>query len=180
MVGGGDFEDPDWTDIWSSIWLGSGVPVRTDDPDFVVQQLLDVAGRHAQRRRAVLSGTVSRHDRQHLASGLAFAVRIVDQDVGADDLCVALLDASGNFIGPYAPDNWCIDLDGDWTYALTFSAADRTSLAGQTAYLAVFTAGDGVEPHMSAFVDDISPAIDFPSPAATITPHPARPARPSS
>ena len=65
--------------------------------------------------------------------------------------------------GPYAPDNLeCIDLDGDWTYALTFSAADRTSLAGQTAYLAVFTAGDGVEPHMSAFVDDISSVIDSP------------------
>jgi hypothetical protein len=106
-----------------------------------------------------------------LTSGITFALRIVDQDVGSDDICVALIDASDNYLGPYAPSSpECIDLNGDWTYTLTFGAADRASLAGQTAYLAVFTDGNGVEPHMSAFVDDIALVIDFPSPTATITP----------
>ncbi len=55
-----------------------------------------------------------------LASGIEFSVRIVDQDAGADYLCVALIDASGNYIGPYAPDNpECIDVNGDWIYSLT-------------------------------------------------------------
>ena len=106
-----------------------------------------------------------------LASGIAFSVRIVDQDAGADYLCVALVDASGNFIGPYAPDSpECIDVNGLWDYSLTFDAAARAALAGQTAYLAVYNYGDGVAPDMSAFVDDISLLVDYPSPTATITP----------
>ena len=172
MVGGGDFEDPDWTDIWSSIWLGSGVPVRTSDPGFVV------SGNYSMWLGGTASDDALYYPVQFpdtiestLDSGIAFAVRIIDEDIDLDYLCVALIDASGDFLGPYAPDNpECIDQNGDWTYALTFSAADRASLAGQTAYLAVFTAGDGAEPHMSAFVDDISLVVDFPSPAATITP----------
>ena len=172
MVGGGDFEDPDWTDIWSSIWLGSGVPVRTSDPGFVV------SGNYSMWLGGTASDDALYYPVQFpdtiestLDSGIAFAVRIIDEDIDLDYLCVALIDASGDFLGPYAPDNpECIDQNGDWTYALTFSADDRASLAGQTAYLAVFTAGDGAEPHMSAFVDDISLVVDFPSPAATITP----------
>lgn len=53
---------------------------------------------------------------------------------------------------------------------MPFNADDRTALAGQTAYLVVFNAGDGVAPDMSAFVDDISLLVDFPAPIATITP----------
>ncbi len=60
--------------------------------------------------------------------------------------------------------------NGDWTYSLPFNAADRAALAGQTAYLMVFNDGNGVAPDMSAFVDDVSLLVDFPSPAATITP----------
>jgi hypothetical protein len=172
MVGGGDFEDPDWTDIWSSIWLGSGVPVRTGEPAFVV------AGEYSMWLGGTPSDDALFYPVQFpdtidstLASGLAFTVRIVDEDAGFDQLCVALIDVSGNFVGPYAPDNpECIDQDGEYGYTLTFSAGDRAGLAGQTAYLAVFTVGDGAEPHMSAFVDDISLVVDFPSPTATMTP----------
>jgi hypothetical protein len=82
-----------------------------------------------------------------------------------------LIDSSGDFLGPYAPDNpECVADDGDWNYELLLSADDRAALAGQTAYLVVFTEGDGVEPHLSGFVDDIILVVDFPSPTATITP----------
>ena len=117
MVGGGDFEDPDWTDIWSYVWLGSGLPVRTDDPDYVV------SGSYSMWLGGTLNdGTASQDTLFYpvqfpaviddaLDSGIEFSVRIVDQDAGADYLCVALIDASGNYIGPYAPDNpECIDV----------------------------------------------------------------------
>ncbi len=177
MVGGGDFEDPDWTDVWSYIWLGSGLPVRTDDPDYVV------GGSYSMWLGGTLGDGTASFDTlfypvqfpaaidDALASGIAFSVRIADQDAGTDYLCVALIDASGSYIGPYAPDNpECIDANGDWNYSLPFSADDRAALAGQTAYLIVFNEGNGVAPNMSTFVDDISLLVDFPSPTATITP----------
>ena len=172
MVGGGDFEDPDWTDIWSEVWLGTGIPVRTSNPAYVV------SGNHSMW----LGGTpiddalyypVQFPDTIDSAfdSSIAFKVNIIDQDPGFDDFCVALIDVSGNFLGPYAPANpECIGVNGNWSYSLTFDAADRAALAGQSAYLVVFTWGDGVAPHMSAFVDDIALLVDFPSPTATIAP----------
>lgn len=173
MIGGGDFEDPDWTAIWSSVWLGSGVPARTNDPAYVV------AGDHSMWLGGTPSDDAVYYPVQFpdtidnvLASGISFKLKIINQDLGVDYLCVALIDASGDYLGPYAPDQpQCIDLDGDWGYSYTFSAADRAALAGQTAYLVVFTDGDGVAPHMSAFVDDISLIVDFPQPEAAITPN---------
>ena len=172
MVGGGDFEDPDWTDIWSEIWLGAGIPVRTDDPDQVV------AGIYSMWLGGTPSDDALFYPVQFpdtidsaLASSIAFDVRITDQDPGFDQFCVALIDSSGNNLGPYAPDNAeCVADDGDWSYELIFSADDRAALAGQTAYLVVFTEGDGIEPHLSGFVDNIILVVDFPSPTATITP----------
>lgn len=172
MVGGGDFEDPDWTNIWSEVWLGSGIPVRTSDPAKVV------SGNYSMWLGGTPIDDAVYYPVQFpdtidaaLDSSIAFNVRIIDQDPGFDDLCVALIDVSGNFLGPYAPNNpECIDQNGNWSYSLTFDAADRASLAGQTAYLVVYTFGDGVAPHMSAFVDDIVLVVDFPSPTATITP----------
>ncbi|MCB0147960.1 MAG: hypothetical protein KDE01_09945, partial [Caldilineaceae bacterium] len=98
-------------------------------------------------------------------------VGIANQDPGFDEFCVALIDASGDFLGPYAPDNpECIGVNGSWSYQLTFDAADRAALAGQSAYLVVYTWGDGVAPHMSAYVDDIVLIVDFPSPTASVAP----------
>jgi hypothetical protein len=175
MVGGGDFEDPDWTDIWSYVWLGSGVPVRTDDPAFVISGdfsmwLGGTASDDAVYYPLQFPDTID----SALPSGIAFDLWIADEDPGLDYLCVALIDASGNFIGPYAPDKPdCIDVNlfqPFTSYSYTFTAADRADLAGQTAYLVVFTDGDALEPHMSAFVDNISLTVDFPQPEATITP----------
>ncbi|HMN27404.1 MAG TPA: S8 family serine peptidase, partial [Caldilineaceae bacterium] len=36
MVGGGDFEEPDWSLKWSKVWLGKGAPVRINDPNVVI------------------------------------------------------------------------------------------------------------------------------------------------
>lgn len=172
MVGGGDFEDPAWTDIWSYVWLGSGIPVRTDDPSFVVTgnysmwlggtPLNDAIFYPVQFPDVIDSA---------LDSGIAFNVRIIDEDPGFDFFCVALIDASGNWLGPYAPDNPdCYDVNVDLPYELVFTSADRAALAGQTAYLVLFTDGDAVLPHMSAFVDDIVLTVDLPTPTATMTP----------
>ena len=177
MIGGGDFEDPDWKSKWQYVWLGSGLPVRTDDPDNVV------SGSYSMWLGGTLNDGTASEDTlfypvqfpdaidDTLASGIQFSVRIADQDAGADYFCVALIDASGSYIGPYAPDSpECIDIDGDWTYTLTFNAADRAALAGQTAYLIVFNEGNGIAPDMSAFLDDVSLLVDFRSPTAAITP----------
>jgi hypothetical protein len=172
MVGGGDFEDPAWTNTWSAIWLGSGVPVRTNDPDFVVSDNYSMWLGGTPMNDALFY-PVQFPDviDSALGSGIGFNVRVVDEDVRSDNLCVALIDASGYFLGPYAPNKpECIDQNGLWSYGLTFSAADRAALAGKTAYLVVFTDGDGVAPHMSAFVDDIVLIVDFPTPTAAITP----------
>lgn len=172
MVGGGDFEDPDWTDIWSYLWLGSGVPVRTDDPNFVI------SGNHSMWLGGTPSDDAVYYPVQFPEtiddanpSGIVYEVGIVNQDLGADFVCVALIDASGNYIGPYAPDKPdCIDKNGLWSYELVFTAAHRTALAGQTAYLMVFTDGNATAPHMSAIVDNIGLIVDFTDPEAAISP----------
>ncbi len=177
MVGGGDFEDPDWSAYWNEIWLGSGLPVRTSDPSVVINgfysmwlggtEFDDALYYPVQFPEAIDS---------QFPSGIAFKASIVDQDLDDngdpyDQLCVALIDASANFIGPYAPENpECVGVNGNYTYELVFTAANKTALAGQTAYLVVYTYGDAAEPHMSAFVDDIALYIDFPDVTATAIP----------
>lgn len=177
MIGGGDFEDPDWSDYWYEVWLGSGVPVRTDDPSYVINGFYSMwLGGTASDDALYYPVQFPDPIASDFPSGIAFNVTIVDQDLDQegnafDQLCVALIDASGNLIGPYAPDNpECVGQDGDYTYELTFSAADKTALAGVTAYLVVYTYGDAAEPHMSAFVDDIELVVDFPDVTATAIP----------
>ncbi|MCB0097669.1 MAG: S8 family serine peptidase, partial [Caldilineaceae bacterium] len=163
MVYGGDFEDPGWTDAWSQLWLGSGVPVRTDDVNFVIDGAYSMwlGGTPVDDALYYPIQFPEEIDSQ-FDSGITFYVEIWNQDIGDDgtiydQLCVALMDISGNSIGPFAqngPD--CAQEDGLYEYTLTFTESEKVSLAGQTAYLAIFTYGDGVEPHMSAFVDNIS------------------------
>jgi len=177
MIGGGDFEDPDWSNYWSEVWLGSGVPVRTSNANFVINGFYSMwlGGTKLDDALFYPVQFPEQIDNQ-FPSGIAFQASVVDQDVDDngnpfDELCVALIDASANFIGPYASENpECIGVDGNYTYELVFTAADKAALAGQTAYLVVYTYGDTFEPHMSAFVDDIVLNIDFPDVTATAIP----------
>lgn len=172
MVGGGDFEDPDWSTYWSWVWLGSGIPVRTSDPELVID------GRHS----IWLGGTPSDDaiwypvafpdelDSSY-PSYLEFLVDIYDQDPGADYFCLALVDASGYYIGPFAPNQpECVDENGSYLYSREFSPGELAALAGQTGYLVIYNEGDGVEPHLSAIVDNVSLVVDFPDVTLESTP----------
>ena len=174
LVGGGDFEDPGWTNIWSNVWLGFGVPVRTNNPFDVI------SGNYSMW----LGGTpiddsvwypLSFPDTiaSDFPSELRFKVQMDDLDVGFDQFCYAFTDVSGFVIGF---DPVCTD-DGFGFGPLTIlqvtktlSAADKAELAGQTGYLVFYNLGDGVLPHMSAFIDDIELAIDFADPTLTSAP----------
>lgn len=177
MVGGGDFEDPDWTDEWQYVWLGSGVPLRTSNPSDVI------SGDYSMW----LGGTplddaiyypVQFPDQidTSATSFIEFNIRVADQDLDQegnpfDQFCVALIDASDYFIGPYAPEQpECVYEEGDYTYKLEFTAADLQALAGETGYLVLYNVTDGELPHLSAFVDDVGLTIDFPAIELAITP----------
>ncbi len=76
---------------------------------------------------------------------------------------MALTDSSGNFIGPFAPNQpECVNENGAWKYTHELSAAELNSLAGQTGYLVLFNQGNGQAPHLSAIVDNIYLVLDFP------------------
>ncbi|MEZ4714001.1 MAG: S8 family serine peptidase [Caldilineaceae bacterium] len=177
MVYGGDFEDPGWTDQWSQLWLGSGVPARTSDVDKVINGVYSMwlGGTPLDDALYYPIQFPNEIDAQ-FDSGITFYVAIQDQDIGEDGtifdrVCVELIDISGNAIGPFAeigPD--CAEEDGLYKYTLVFNESDKGSLAGQTAYLAIYTTGDAAEPHMSAFVDDIVLPVDFPDVTATAIP----------
>ncbi|MBV7339526.1 S8 family serine peptidase [Chloroflexi bacterium TSY] len=94
MVGGGDFEDPDWSLIWQYVWLGAGVPERTNIPGTVINGFYSMW----------LGGTPVADSIWYpvrfpdaidtsLASGIAFNVGIVNQDVASpntgDAFCAA-------------------------------------------------------------------------------------------
>jgi len=172
MVGGGDFEEPEWSETWNEVWLGTGLPLRTDDPDLVVSGEYSVW----------LGGTpiddaiwypLTFPDEINADEGgrIQFTVDIFDQDPGFDLFCVGLVNDSGFFIGPYAGDDpACADEDGLYDYTHEFTPAELADLAGQAGYLVLFNIGDGVEPHLSAIVDDISLTIDFPAVTLTSTP----------
>ncbi|MBX3001658.1 MAG: S8 family serine peptidase [Caldilineaceae bacterium] len=173
LVGGGDFEDPGWTNLWQYVWLGQGVPVRTDNPNLVIN------GNHSMW----LGGTefddsiwypFALPDTIDTAnpSYFSFNVGIVNQDLGYDLFCAALVDASGYFIGPYADEGpGCVEQNGLYTYQYTFTPTELANLAGQSGYIVLYTLADGELPHMSAIVDDIIFAIDFPNPTLDATPN---------
>jgi subtilisin family serine protease len=177
MIGGGDFEEPGWSAYWNEVWLGSGLPLRTSNPNLVINGFYSMwlGGTESDDALFYPVQFPEQIDNQ-FPSGITFQASIIDQDLDDngdpfDQLCVALIDASANFIGPYAPEKpECIGVNGNYTYDLTFSTTNKATLAGQTAYLVVYTYGDAAEPHMSAFVDDIVLIIDFPDVTATAIP----------
>jgi subtilisin family serine protease len=172
MVGGGDFEEPGWSLQWNQVWLGSGVPVRTSNPSLVIDGEYSVWLGGSPSDDAIwyplaFPDVIDTSSPSHIE----FLVDIFDQDPGFDQFCVALVDSSGYFIGPFAPDDpQCATEDGSYTYTHPFSAAELADLAGQTGYLVLYNEGDGAEPHLSAIVDNISLVIDFPDVTLESTP----------
>jgi hypothetical protein len=166
MVGGGDFEDPAWTNTWSQIWLGEGIPLRTSQPDQVIsgQYSIWLGGSPSNDLIAYPLSFPETIDTR-FPSTLSFKVRQVNQDRGFDTFCVAIVDASGYPINSSTGELLsCSDSlpSGVQQITIAFTAVERAALAGQTGYLYLFTVGDGLLPHMSAFVDEIELKIDFP------------------
>jgi hypothetical protein len=166
MIGGGDFEDPAWTDIWSNVWLGVGVPVRIDEPGLVINGNYSVwLGGTASDDAILYPLTFPNQIDTSLASGIAFNIRIFDQDPGYDLFCAALIDNSGYFIGSYATEGPVCgeeNIEDVFAYSYRFSETELVDLAGQSGYLVLYNLGDGIEPHLSAIVDDIVLEVDFP------------------
>lgn len=174
LLGGGDFEEPGWSNSWSQVWLGLGVPERTNDSQYVIsgQYSLWLGGTPIEDSiwyPLQFPDTLE----TSLNSALTFKVRIKDQDSGFDEFCVAFTDVSGFLIDPYKPAR-CFDVaDGLYEYNSIgdgYTNADFQKLAGQTGYLVLYTVGDGIEPHTSAFVDDIVLQVDFADVTLTTTP----------
>jgi hypothetical protein len=176
MVGGGTFEDPAWSEIWSEIWLADGYPLRTDGSDGGIV----VNGNHSiwlggSPSDDVIYYPVSFPEQidSALVSRLRFLAEQTNRDVGYDSFCVALADSSGNVLGSgsnrmlYCSDNLPA---GTLAFDIPLNASQRSALAGQTGYLMLFNVGDGVVPHMSAFVDDVTLVIDFPNVTLNATP----------
>jgi hypothetical protein len=169
MVGGGDFEDPDWSAIWSQVWLGEGQPVRTDGSDGGIV----VRGDHSvwlggSPTNDLIAYPISfpRTIANDFPSKLNFLVDQRNRDPGFDLFCVAVTDSSGY---PFGSGNdqmiYCGDdlPTGTRSIEIIFTASQKRALAGQTGYLTLFNSGDGETPHMSAFVDNITFAVDFPN-----------------
>ena len=173
LVGGGDFEDPGWTDFWQYVWLGEGIPLRTANPNLVLTGSYSMWLGGTELDDSIwypfaLPDTIDTAN----PSFLSFKLGIFDQDLGFDIFCVALVDASGYFIGPYASNGpECVEANGLYDYQINFTAPQLAELAGQSGYVVLFIQGDAAEPHMSAIVDDIVFAIDFPDPTLAATPN---------
>jgi hypothetical protein len=97
MIGGGDFEEPDWSDYWNEVWLGSGLPVRTSNPNFVINGIYSMwlGGTESDDALFYPVQFPEQIDNQ-FPSGITFQASIIDQDLddnGApfDQLCVALI-----------------------------------------------------------------------------------------
>jgi subtilisin family serine protease len=168
MVGGGDFEDPVWTDGWSQIWLGTGFPVRSSSGYGIVlrgEHSLWLGGTESDD---MLSFPLSFPDEidNVYSSYISFLLDMRNQDPTYDYFCLAITDDSGNIVGEGQDTMlYCGDEmpSGTQQIHITVNSGQRQALAGQTGYLNVLTIGDQVLPHMSAFVDDILLVIDFPS-----------------
>ncbi len=176
IVGGGDFEDPGWTNTWSRIWLGEGIPLRTNP------SMPGLGGVVLNGQASIWLGGTPIEDSiwyplsfpEQIASDnpsyLTFLLQMRDLDPDFDRFCVALVDASGLVISGLQD---CYDdlPEGETSrYTHAFAPAELQTLQGQTGYLVLYIEGDSLLPHMSTFVDDIELKIDFPDVTLSSTP----------
>ncbi len=171
-VNGGDFEDPEWSDIWQYVWLGEGIPERTSDFPLNGAYSMWLGGSPSQDS---IWYPIQFPDKLETvnATGITFNLYIDNEEPGIDTFCVALVDVSGYFIGPYASEGAaCGDTENPdgYTYTKLFTAAEVGQLVGQSGYLVLYTLSDGGAPHMSAFVDDVQMYVDFPDVKLSATP----------
>ncbi len=169
MVGGGDFEDPGWTNIWSRIWLGAGIPLRTDRVALSGQYSIWLGGSPVEDS-IWYPLSFPEQIASDYPSYLTFLLQMRNADPGFDQFCVALLDASGLVISGLQD---CYDdlPEGEtMRYTHTFTPTQLQALQGQTGYLGLYIKGDSLLPHMSTYVDDIELKIDFPDVTLTSTP----------
>ncbi|NJP06479.1 MAG: S8 family serine peptidase [Chloroflexaceae bacterium] len=182
FVGGGSFEDPNWTNIWSSVWVSFGQPVRTNgfDGGLVINgnHSLWLGGAETNDTLWYPVKFPSTIDRQ-FESYIQFDYQLRDLDPNNDWFCTAITNADGDVIGN-TKNCYGTGIDGatpgtTWRFQLPLDPVRRAGLAGQTGYFVVYTTGNGQSPHMSAFVDDIILAIDIPDITVTATPPTGRP-----
>jgi hypothetical protein len=164
MVGGGDFEDPAWTNLWSKVWFVGGNPLRVSNGA--------LSGAHS----AWLGGSPSNDALYYpvsfpdelddsAVSSLRFLLRMTDLDPTFDYFCWAITDETGLAIGSGTDQlRACGHTipSGIQQVTVNFTPAHLELLAGETGYLTLYTYGDGAAPHMSAVVDNIFLNIDFP------------------
>lgn len=169
MVGGGDFEDPDWTTIWSKVWLGYGIPVRSRSVALDGEYSIWMGGTPIEDAILYPLSFPATID-SDFPSYLSFLFQMRNLDPEDDIFCAALIDTAGYLIGDIED---CYDAEEPETtfaYSRTFTAAEKAALAGQTGYLVMAMFGDASEPHLSTYVDNIVLAIDFDDVTLTATP----------
>jgi hypothetical protein len=175
MLGGGNFEEPAWSNTWSRVWLGAGLPVVTSAAQFVLrgQQSLWLGGTATDD---ALWYPVSFPDQidSESPSELKFLFQLRNIDPGFDGFCVALADESGDPIAGvrdcYQGPSDGIDEGMTYQYTRVLSQSEKGKLADESGYLVLYTYGDKQLPHMSAFVDDVALTIDYPDPTLGSTP----------
>lgn len=180
IVGGGNFEEPDWSEIWSKVWLGTGLPVITNEPNFVIEGrqslVLGVGGNDAAWYPFSMPDQL---DTQN-ASGIVFDFRMVNLDPGFDNFCIGITDVSGFIVGADdgTPFVQCYTGGNDGVedgavyqqVALTFTQTGLDLLEGLTGYLVLYTVTDGLEPTMLAMVDRVAMVVDFPDTTLSTAP----------
>lgn len=168
MVGGGDFEDPAWSQTWQQIWIGEGLPVRTDGSNggiVLAGQASVWLGDTASNDLIAYPVSFPEQIDSVFPSSLSFLLQQINRDPRYDRFCVAITDAAGQVIG--VGDDALIDCGDDLPagplqFSIAFTAASKQLRAGESGYLMLYTEGDGELPHMSTFVDNVALVVDFP------------------
>jgi hypothetical protein len=171
MVGGGDFEDPGWTETWRQVWLGEGLPLRT------IAGTSGYGGVALNGQSSIWLGGSPSNDSiwypvsfpptiaNDAPSRLRFLIQMRDLDPTYDFICAAITDTTGSVIrasdGPIQTCWDSLNPGQTFVYDQVFTAAQRAALAGKDGYLALYNTGDALPPHTSGFVDDVSLQIDF-------------------
>jgi hypothetical protein len=172
VIAGGDFEDPD---TWE-IWLGYGVPLFTDGSDGGVVLDGDYSlwlGGSPSDDSVWYPVSFPETIDDSRTSFLEFEYLTTNLDQGFDRFCYAVTDSSGYIVGGVIDCTDQANPDPDTPVRIELSDSQTAALAGQTGYLVLYNDGDALQPHMSAFVDNVALAIDYPDPQLEPTPESA-------